>query len=372
MTDALDRADSAIRELIAHALRTGSASPDFLGRETKIIAVATSEGVLPLLEHRLRGMPDWDRVPQAFQTSLIDGARNAAVQDLFRTGEMRRISSLLAREGLQVLLLKGNALGQWLYPAPYLRICGDIDLLLDSRASAEQASAACEALGYRLQFKPAASNYEMTARLVVDGVKRSELDLHCRLVNAAAYADIFGFEELWGESIDLPGLGSGLRGLSLRHALAHSCLNRALDMQIGVADRLKLLYDIHLMAQHLDAAGWDGLVDMALRKGISGACLRSIDDTAAMFRSPVPGDVLTALRCHADRESVDWRRLGDWRYMQWQNLKALPTIGARMRWLRDRLVPSRSQLQDLHGDGSWARLMLRRFGRAIRRVRNKR
>ena len=328
---------------------------------------AVEEGVLPLLQWRLRDAA----VPPALEARLAQEARNAAAQSLFREAELRRVAKVLERHGIKALLLKGNALGQWLYPKPYLRVSGDIDLLLKSRAAAEQAASVCTVLGYVLEFSPAASNYEMTSRLVVDGVSRSELDLHSRLLNAAAYAGIFTFDELWRAAMPLPTLGSGLMALCPKHALAHACLNRALDMQIGEPDRLKLLYDIHLLVERMDADPWRHFLSLVAAKQIGGICLRSIDDTVAAFGSAVPADVLEALRRGAEAEPIDWRRLDDWQYMQWQNLKSLPGTWARLQWIWDKVFPTRSHLQELHGEGSWIQLMGRRLVRGFQRLRSK-
>ena len=332
-----------------------------------LLAVAWEEGVLPLLEWRLRDAV----LPPDLRASLAQAARMFAAQSLFREAELRRVSVVLERHRIRALLLKGNALGQWLYPKPYLRVSADIDLLFESRAAAEQAAIACTELGYALAFSPAASNFEMTSRLVVDGVSRSELDLHCRLLNAAAYAGIFTFDELWRAAMPLPTLGSGLMALCPRHALAHACLNRALDMQVGAPDRLKLLYDIHLLVERMDDDAWRQFLSLVVSKQIGGICLRSIDDTVAAFGSAVPVDVLEALRRGAEAEPIDWRRLDDWRYMQWQNLKSLPGTWAKLQWIWDKVFPTRSHLQELHGEGRWIQLMGRRLVRGFQRLRSK-
>lgn len=209
----------------------------------------------------------------------------------------------------------------------------------------------------------------MTARRVVDGVNLGELDLHYRLLNAPAYANIFAFDELWAESVALPALGGGsLRGLSPRHAFAHACLNRALDMQIGVPDRLKLLYDLHLMLGRLDDPAWQDLLALVARKGISGVCLRSIEDTVAALGTELSAGTCEALRGAAAREPLDRRRLHDWRYMQWRNLRALPGWAARVRWLWQRLLPTDGYLRAQYGEGSRLKLIAHRLRRGLARL----
>jgi hypothetical protein len=359
----------ATRTWIAGVLRDGHSSLAAMPDSTELLSVAEDEGVLPLLECCMRKRGNWETLPEGLRAGLAEAGRAHAVRALFEEHELRRVSSALDGAGIRALVLKGNALAHWLYPQPHLRVNSDIDLLFQGRQQVLRAAGAVSRLGYELAFVPHGSNYEMSSRLIVDGVVRSELDLHERLVNAPTYAGIFAFDELWNASVALPAIGAGLRVLSPPHALAHACLNRALDMQNGVPDTLKLLHDIQLMLERMDAGAWTGFVSMARAKSLCGVALRSIVDTVDVFGTVLPQASLEELRSLADRESLDWHRLDDWRYMQWQNLKALPTFGARLRWLVERLFPTRDHLRQLHGEGNWWRLMGRRFANAFAKWR---
>jgi hypothetical protein len=355
---------------LAAALRDGRLPPQATACDPgELIEAAAREGVLALLELRLREGSSGGTLPVDLQDGLAEGARSAAVQWLLRERELRRIAVAFGQGGFRVLLLKGSALALWLYPQPYLRMGGDIDLLFASRAEAERAAMTLSELGYALAFVPGSMHYEMTSRLVVDGVMRSELDLHFRLLNSVSYAEVFGFDEIWQEAILLPGIQSVLRALSPLHALAHASLNRALDMQNGIPDRLKLLYDVRLLAARNGEAEWRALCELASSKGIAGPCLRSLEDASCMLGSALPAGVHARLREIANAEPLDYHRMGDWRYMQWQNLKALPGLRERVRWLRESLLPSTQQLHELYGDGGWWTLMMRRIGRGLARLR---
>lgn len=370
MTEAADI--QRLRESIATALRDGVMPPDLGGfASDALISAADWEGVLPLLEWRLRNGTGWDVLPEAFRRALAVQARAAAAHALFRESELRGISNALVEGGFQALLLKGPAFARLLYPEPYLRVSGDIDLLFATRSESDRAAVALSPLGYELAFVPGSATYEMTSRSTAVGVHRPELDLHCRLVNLPAYANAFCFDELWAAAIPLPGL-NGLFGLQPVHALAHACIHRAVDLCLHRPDRLKWLYDIHLMLARMDDAAWVDFITMARAKKTCGVCLRSINDTIALFATPVPGAASDELTRCADLEPLDWRRLDDWRYMQWQNLKALPTWRARAVWLWERLLPTRNHLQELHGqDAGMAGLLWRRIKRGFVRVMNR-
>jgi hypothetical protein len=338
----------------------------------ELIETAEYEGVLPLLDWRLRSNAAYSALPDEFRQPLGQRARASAAQSMLDAREIARVSVALDEAGFQTLLLKGPAFARWLYPQPYLRISSDIDLLFASRSEADRAATVAERLGYELAFSPGGMVYEMSCRLVVDGEVRSELDVHSRLVNQEAYADRLGFDELWLASLALPGLPARVRGLSPVHALLHACMHRAHDLSLHRPDRLKWLYDIHLLIQSLDRTSWALFVAAAREKELCGVCLRSFDDSADWFASVIPEDVLSDLRQAAAAEAIDYRQLGDWRYMQWQSFKALPDMRARLRWLSERLLPSRSHMQELHGgSASLPTLMLRRLLRGIARWRGR-
>lgn len=336
------------------------------------LALARREGVLPLLEAALRASPQWPELPQAFRYGLQAEVRQAIGLDLFRRHELARVAAALAAGGLRVLLLKGNALGLWLYPQPHLRVTRDIDLLFASRAEADRAVDLLSPLGYEAEPDPGRLFFERKSTLRVDGRSRCELDLHCRPLNAPLFAEALPFQRLWSQAQPLPGLPDGIRGLSPVHAVLHACLNRVLDIQTGEPQRLKLLFDVHLLAARLEAGHWIELVGQARARGIAGGCLRVFDETSALFDTRFPDDVLEDLRRAAASEALDWTRLTDWRYMQWRNFLAVPGWRARLRWLWERLFPTRSRLlgrRNRYGEGHWMLLLLRRLRYGIRRLR---
>ena len=361
--------DAALRDWLAAALRSGRPPPlsdSVMGQQ--LLEAAEREGVTALLEARLRTEGGWAALTDDQRDALQAQARGLAARWLLRANELRRIEQVLAAAGLRALLLKGSALSLWLYPQPFLRMGGDIDLLLESHSAVARATETLAAQGYAPVFEPGDTHFEWTLRRSVDGVMRSELDLHSRLLNVAAYAETFSFDELWAEAQCLPGMDAVLRALSARHALAHACLNRALDMQNAIPDRLKLLYDLRLLAARSGAQEWDELCTLAEERRIAGVCLRSLDDAARTLGAEIPAEVSAHLRTLAASEPLDASRLADWRYMQWQNLRALPTFSARLHWLRQRLFPGAAQLRELYGDGPVVLLWVRRLKRGLARM----
>lgn len=348
-------------ELLAHLL-SESGSMDGTGRGADWVSAATEEGVCALLHDKLSRQdhtaPD-----------LTDAAREAVVLSLALEAEKRRVLAHLARMETPALLLKGSALSHWAYPKPHLRHCGDVDVLLPSREAAETLATELASAGYqRAATSGELVAYELMCTRQVTPDWAVEVDVHWRLSNTTLFAEAFTFEELMTASIALPALGLNARGLGPAHALLHAAMHRASNLMIGVGDRLKWLCDFVVLNQHLSAEDWALVVMLARDRQLAGVTLSALEATAAMFGTAFPAQVLAALREAARAEPLDASRLADWRYMQAQTVRALPGLAPKLRWLWQRLFPSRDYMAYLYGsDGSYAHLMGLRLRQALRK-----
>ena len=323
---------------------------------------------------QLRAEPvDHTGAPLAVLRAFEKFARSAALPSLLLQAEALRALSFLAKACIPCLLLKGSALAYWAYPQPHLRECGDVDLLLPSRAHAERLSALLTASGYeRAETSGELVAYELLCRRPVSGEWHIELDIHWRLANSPLFADAFTFEELMADSIAIPKLAPNARGLGPVHALLHACIHRALNLSIGIDDKLKWLYDMELLMALLTPADWQRLVELAKAKKLAGVVRSALEAAALTFGRKLPLELIAAL-LHAElAEPVDAQRLSDWHYMQRKTYQSLPTIWQKLIWLWQRLFPSRDYLQYLYGVGytSYPALMAVRIKRVLRRLKN--
>lgn len=330
-----------------------------------LLAQAASEGVLALLGQRVSQLRN---APTGFIDELLAAGRSLAASSLLLEAECRRTLATLPPQK-PVLMLKGSALAHWLYPQPFLRECSDIDLLMSSRADVEQAAEQLGGIGYAMHHQPDDLAHELLCRRELANGMRVDLDMHWRLVNAPVFADVFGFDELHAAAIPLPRLGPTARGLCPVHAFAHAAMHRAINLYTGIGDRLKWLYDLHLLAKSFDANDWESLVRLCGQRGISGVCIEGIEATEAMFGQVAPASVLECLDGARARDRVDARRMGEWGYMQRRNLASLPSGRVRLRWLWQSLLPPTGYLQELYGSERgrmW--LLMERGRRACRRL----
>ena len=328
--------------------------------------LAWSEGVAVLVSDNLARCPD---VPPPVRQICMDWARGQSAAQLGQRAHLQAVLACLDRTGARPLVLKGAALAQWLYPAPYLREFSDLDLLFADRGQALQAAEALASLGYAMPYPPSRFQHELTCR-TTDG-HAPELDLHWALSDWPVLDRLPAFAELDAAGTDLPGLGPGARGLGPPHALLHACVHRASNLAAGLGDRLKWLYDLHLLALVLERDdAWQRFLAACEQARVCGIAAEGLDATTDLFGTPVPPPVSGALATGRATEPLDATRLDDWRYLQHLNFRALPDWGARLSWIGGRLLPPAGHLRALYGeDLGYPALLWQRLRNAGSRLR---
>jgi hypothetical protein len=346
--------------------------PEAGSEEVLAVSVAVNEGVVSLLHQRLYEGPCASQCPPALQAAFATAARTAAMRSLAQIKECRRLMALMAAAGIPALLLKGSALACWLYPAPNLRECGDIDLLLRSRRDVDRAIALLSTAGYSVPVRTIPGDlvsYQMCVG-ADSGLAPIAIDLHWKLCNTPLFCDCLQWEELLAAAIPVPYLGGTALGLSPVHALLHACLHRANNLQFGDGNRLRWLYDLKLLAQRLDAGQWRELLSLAQARGAAGACVHGLLAAECDLGAEVPAAVLASLTSAAKDEELNVDRLPSWLYAQWATARALPTWRLRLRWIRQRLLPDRDYLREQYsgGGGSIAVILWRRIKDGLGRI----
>ncbi len=334
-----------------------------------VLGTAQREGVVALIEKQWASHPENAPTSSPLRMAFAEATRRQAACLLWIRAEAQRLLTELHAQGVQVLVLKGVALGDWLYPETYLRASNDLDVLVATAEDAQRASEILAGLGFAAGYVQGRHAYERLCESTSATSPRLEVDLHWRLLNAPVFAQALMFRDLWQDSIPLPGLGSQAWGLCPVHALVHAAMNRVVNLYTGVGDLLKCLYDIHVLIAQLDAEDWTHVVELCSRAGLCGVVHSALEAARKELRTDVPSEILHALEQRACLEKLKPAMLSDWRYMQRQNLRALPWQ-ARPSWLWERLFPDPTYLQHSEGaEKSLARQRLSRIKRLWRRMK---
>lgn len=341
----------------------------------ELVAEAWKQDVVAMTDWRLKqAQRERGRsiVPEAVDQAFAAAARSDALVSMLLEAEARSVLGAMAEAGVPGLLLKGSALAYWAYCAPHLRACSDVDLLLPSREAAEAlANRLCAAGLERFDTSGDLVAYELMCRRRISDELQLEVDVHWRLANSPLFADAFTFDELMGESLAIPQLAINARGLGPVHACLHACIHRALNLSNGMADTLKWLYDLEVLMRFFTPAHWQRLTSLAVSKKLAGVTLSALLAACGAFGRELPAGLTADLARAEAAESLQTRSLADWHYMQRKTFQSLPTTRLRLRWLFQRLFPSRDYLRYLYGEEhkTYAALLVVRVGRALRRLK---
>jgi hypothetical protein len=292
------------------------------------------------LDHARRQGQTLAPVEQGLWDSLVTGQAAMVERD---NALLTRLLPALAASGCPALLLKGAALGRWLYAMPELRPVTDIDLIVapDKRLDAHKVlvELGCLSDGY--------SQHDLIANQARyrDRATGRDVDLHWALHVLPEVACRFDFDELMARSISLPAIPNG-RALSRLDALMHSVVHYQAHQP--PADRpLIWLYDLALLARGLGTAEWAAL-DRAVRvKQIAGLHAQALQEARRCFDLELPADLIDAWQLLGQRECSrnlinasrgHVARVG-------RSLACLPTMKQRTKYLLTCVFPSRDWMR---------------------------
>lgn len=307
-------------------------------------ALAVSEQIAQLQRHRLLPIAlAHVRERGAGRDALLSGIRDSLASAGCRTADvdrrlLERVLPALAAADCRALLLKGAALGRWLYAAPELRPSSDIDLLVDPRRRLD-AHAALTAAGLRsdgYSQHDHASN-QATYR---DPESGRQVDLHWALSVVPELACRFDFAALDADAFDLPQ-PAGARALGRVDALMHAVIHYHAHQP--VRDRPVIwLHDMAMLARGLDTAGWAELDRKVRRSQLAGLHAAALEDVVTWFPLDLPMELMSqwAALGHSEctRHLLDIDARPFIRLLH--SLGCVTSLRGRVDYLRARLFPA--------------------------------
>lgn len=349
----------ALLAMFAEPARARFASLPFAG----MLDALRRHRLLPLA---LAGAPASDPLLQPLAETLSrDASQRVAREDAL----IERVLGALAACGCAALVLKGAALGRWLYARPEWRPGSDVDLLVDPDhrfdAHAALVGAGLESDGY--------SQYDEASRQAsyADPRSRCQLDVHWALSVVPEFARHFCFDELRAASIPLRG-PAGARGLGRVDALMHAVLHyRA---HLPESDRPAIwLHDIALLASGMDAADWERLDGRVRACGLAGLHAATLVEAASWFPLDLPIARIESWTRLGTREGTRHWLAPDPRPLArlLRSLRALPGLRPRLQFLRTRLFPGVRWMRGRYGArtrGQLLRAYLRRWFAGARQL----
>ena len=316
-------------------------------------------GTLHLLSERIRRKAvgaDW---PHEFQQTVLRNSRAALATELAVAADLTKAVDALQAVGVTPIFFKGAALAYSVYDSPELRPRSDSDVLIREQdyAIAREIlvslgyteTLTCEELFGQVRFQ----------RITSLGITHA-IDVHWRISTQSLFADLVSYDEMAASSIPLRLPGSCVRGAGLVQALLLACVHPV--MHHRNEEVLIWLYDVHLLAQLLSDDDWRRFASLARARGVRAICAEQLARASQRFGTCVPETVAADLNRIEDREATSayLAKGRGWRHEFAANVAATRGAAARIKLLREVLIPGRDYMLRAYGvtRTPWATLLL--------------
>jgi hypothetical protein len=343
------------RDLLAVILREGPLTWDALGCEERaFLNAARAEEVCPLVYHRQRDAPEFASWPQDVRQALEHEARAAVARELLVQHETVRVLEALDSRGVHPLLFKGTALAYTRYPHPSLRSRSDTDLLI-REPDRDTVRDALKPLGYAPSLlcdgEVLFRQFEM-ARDDDFGVSHA-LDVHWAVSTQAAFAGVLTYDEMSSRASPAKALGEHARVPATVDSLLLALIHPAMHHQNE--RRLLWDYDVRLLVDAMDAAGFEELVRCAVRARVAAVCAHGLRAAGDRLGAPVPPGVLDQLAAAPlqDQPTAEYLEAHrSWARETAATLRALPGWRERLQLLWEVALPSPGYMLRAYGVGN--------------------
>lgn len=258
---------------------------------TKVLAVATEQGVAPFLYAPLASLND-----PAVPPDIVERLRRICLITVARNNlNAQAVSELLAafREArVPLLVLKGVALLNTVYrEAQQLRSFVDIDLLV-READLSRAHGVLVDLGYTPQGDGMTVSPDMY-HLPMYMRAGERVELHFDLAKGHAPFRV-ALPELWSRARSIPVNGEEMLVFSPEDMLLHGAMHLSFHKEF-VSRPLRQLRDLGEIISK-ERVRWDQLVDLASRYRAERSLYYALRLVRDLLDAPVPANVLSALR----------------------------------------------------------------------------
>jgi hypothetical protein len=308
---------------------------------------ACAHGIAPLLYHTVQRMGLTGVLPPATLEVWRRVSYATAVTQTLFSQALQRVLQALQDHGIAVIVLKGAALAETVYPSPAVRPMRDVDLLVRAEALS-RVEGTLVALGYRLTAgtRPKAwwraQHYHWAFRQPEPPPFDVPLEVHWHIERPSRPFTI-AIEDLWQRAMPATIAGVNTRILAPEDLLMHLCLHACHHAGAPLQERrlnFRLLSccDIAEVIRHYrPRVDWAHLVQRAQQWGIAPYVYLPLQLARELLGAAVPASALAAL----EPAGFDARLLG------WARDELLEDPGTsplfpdllrlwRGRWLRDR------------------------------------
>lgn len=188
--------------------------------------------IIPLLKCKAQKLNIFHLLSADIQDLLNRETQKAVIAELAQKSQLSKIISVFAEQNIPIILLKGSAFANSIYPVNAPRTSNDIDILVKQN-DWEKAK---KTIGTIMDLLPIKNKqvfdnlYETS--FIPKGKTGAAVDLHKSLIHP--YLFNIDEDELWLESVKHSGFNSELvRTLSVEHTMIHQAIHAFKDMEFA-------------------------------------------------------------------------------------------------------------------------------------------
>lgn len=322
----------------------------------------------PLIAHELKRSGAATGWPGSVLRTINRTLRHHTAREALMQVELTRVLDALGGAGVPTLLIKGTALAYTVYPVPAVRRRNDTDIVI-RRADCERAVSVLNDLGYRRE------NYLIGEHVSHQALFRRtdrygnvhDLDVHWKISNRPLFADMLSWDELDAAAVPVPALGAHARAAGLLHALTIACVHPVAHHGNAPVNRLRWIYDIHLLATALPESDVEPWVELVKRIQIRAVCAHGLAQAREHFGTEIPRQALEAFSRAAGERSAWYLTAAPWRGdVRLSDLRTTPGLRGKLQLAREVVLPAASYMREEYRVPSSALVIPLYFFRAVR------
>lgn len=308
-----------------------------------------------LRDHGAIGLAYHNSTSSEFKKSLKSAALEQIASERMRSVSTSEILERLG-EGfnLDFVVFKGAALAYQHYDETWLRPRTDTDILI-SEESKDTFIRALNSMD--LKKLPAIEGSRISQQMsygkLLNGKSTINLDVHWKISNRHALANILNFHEISQDSSTFKIGSHSFKCPSNVHALILACVHRSGHHYNE--ERFTWLYDIHLLCTSLSNNEWKRILDITREKKISCITLDALNRCHNLLGTKVPEFVLEELesrpKSHEISAQLAQRNLAGWQVFL-NDLRALANTSQRIVFIWQTVFPSAAYMKEKYGNSS--------------------
>ena len=271
----------------------------------QLATVSYGHGIAPLVYHSLVESDAIGLVPVTVAQKLRSSYYANAARNSLLYADLKKLLLALRQEKIAVVILKGAALAETVYPGRALRPMSDIDLLV-SRERLVDVESKLLTMGYGIDASTHEHHREQHYHLAFTKAAAPSIEIHWHVQRPAGPFRI-DIENLWARSRKTRIAGVEALVFSSEDLVLHLCQH---FWKHNLAGGIRPLCDIAESTRYYgDGIDWPKIANISLEWGMNAGSYLVLSLARELLDAPIPKDFLNDIKpVNFNMEVINWAR----------------------------------------------------------------